>query len=128
MRLLALGALLAGSLFVIACGGEDRPSVDVIEDSGSSSASSSASGTGESATAGVVEEKPDDATEVDVTLREWEVAPQRNTVEAGKVYFKVDNVGPEDAHEFVVIRTDDDPGALPVVRRQGAGRRRRHRR
>lgn len=58
--------------------------------------------------------KPDDATEVDVTLGEWEVVPASASIPAGKIYFKVRNDGPQDAHEFVVIRTDLAPGDLPV--------------
>jgi uncharacterized cupredoxin-like copper-binding protein len=35
-------------------------------------------------------------------------------VPAGEIYFLVENAGPVDPHEFVVIRTDLAPGALPV--------------
>jgi uncharacterized cupredoxin-like copper-binding protein len=128
LKVCAIGAVLAGSLLLIGCSddGEDRPGVDVIEDgtgSGSVSGSVSASGTGsasgsatgEPASAGVVEEKPADAKQVDVTLREWEVSTALATVEAGQIYFLVENAGPEDPHEFVVIRTDLAPGDLPVV-------------
>jgi uncharacterized cupredoxin-like copper-binding protein len=127
IRLLAVGGVVAASFLLVACSdddGEDRPSVDVIEDgTGSGSGSGSASGTGSgSASAsgepieeGVVEDKPADATQVDVTLREWEVSVTETMVSAGKIYFLVENAGPEDAHEFVVVRTDLDPGALPVV-------------
>jgi uncharacterized cupredoxin-like copper-binding protein len=42
------------------------------------------------------------------------------------VTFQVTNTGPEDVHEFVVLKTDLDPGALPVdangaVTESGAG-------
>jgi uncharacterized cupredoxin-like copper-binding protein len=114
---LKLATVVLASLFaafLVACGGEDRPDVDVIE-GGSASSSASGSATGESTTAGVVEEKPEGATEVDVTLREWEVSASTPSVAAGDIYFKVDNVGPEDAHEFVIIRTDIPPGELPTV-------------
>jgi uncharacterized cupredoxin-like copper-binding protein len=126
-----MGAVLAGGLALVACSGEDRPSVDVIGDSGSASSSSSASssvsasgtgsssssasGTGESPTAGVVEDKPADAEEVDVKLSEFNIEPSVTTIDAGKIYFKVDNDGPEDAHEFVVIKTDDKADSLPVT-------------
>jgi hypothetical protein len=58
--------------------------------------------------------KPDDATQVDVTLREFELITSADTAPAGKIYFRVSNEGPEDAHEFVVIKSDLDPDALPV--------------
>jgi uncharacterized cupredoxin-like copper-binding protein len=108
---------------LVACGGgEDRPDVDVI-DGGTSSASSSASGTGSTSGSasgapiepGVVETKPADATQVDVTLREWAVEPQQKSVKAGKVYFLATNAGPEDGHELVIIKTDKAPDALPVT-------------
>jgi uncharacterized cupredoxin-like copper-binding protein len=51
---------------------------------------------------------------VDVTLQEWAVVPATTSVAAGDVTFHVTNEGPEDEHEFVVIRTDLDAGALPT--------------
>jgi uncharacterized cupredoxin-like copper-binding protein len=64
---------------------------------------------------GVVQPKPEGAAQVDVTLREWAIEVAAPAVAAGQVYFLVDNVGPDDAHEFVVVRTDEAPDALPVV-------------
>ena len=64
--------------------------------------------------AGGVEPKPAGATQVNVDLREWEIAPDRDAVPAGSVYFLANNVG-EEPHEFVVIRTDLPPSQLPVV-------------
>jgi len=63
---------------------------------------------------------------VQVTLQEWAVVPASTSVAAGEVTFEVTNSGPEDIHEFVVLRTDLDPGALPVdangaVTEAGAG-------
>jgi uncharacterized cupredoxin-like copper-binding protein len=54
------------------------------------------------------------ATTVQVTLQEWAVLPVPASVAAGDVTFQVTNKGPEDVHEFVVLRTDLDPGALPT--------------
>ena len=54
---------------------------------------------------GVVNAKSEDATQVDVVLREWEVAPASGLGSAGNVYFLVENEGPEDAHEFAIART-----------------------
>jgi uncharacterized cupredoxin-like copper-binding protein len=116
---LVASALLAA--FLVACDGEDRPDVDVVDDgsasssaSGSASGSSSGSATGEPAGAGVVEDPPEGATQVDVTLSEWSVTTSTATVEAGEIYFLVENTGPDDPHEFVIIRTDLAPGDLPT--------------
>ena len=38
----------------------------------------------------------------------------QSSVGAGPVTFKVVNSGPEDIHEFVILKSDLDPGALPV--------------
>lgn len=53
-------------------------------------------------------------TTVKVTLQEWAVVPAANSAKAGAVTFEVTNNGPDDVHEFVVIKTDLDPGALPT--------------
>lgn len=55
-----------------------------------------------------------DGTTVEVTLQEWSVIPAQDSAPAGDVTFSVTNDGPEDVHEFVVLRTDLDPGDLPV--------------
>lgn len=36
------------------------------------------------------------------------------SVAAGQVYFLVRNAGPENAHEFVIVKTDLAPDKLPV--------------
>jgi uncharacterized cupredoxin-like copper-binding protein len=54
------------------------------------------------------------ATTVAITLQEWAVVPVPASVAAGTVTFNVTNAGPEDIHEFVIIKTDLEPGALPV--------------
>ena len=53
-------------------------------------------------------------TTVQVALQEWSVLPASVSAPAGSVTFQVTNTGPEDVHEFVVLKTDLDPGALPV--------------
>lgn len=53
-----------------------------------------------------------DATTVAVTLQEWAVVPAANSAPAGEITFDVTNDGPEDIHEFVVIKTDLDVGEL----------------
>ena len=54
------------------------------------------------------------ATTLDVTLQEWAVVAAQDSVAAGDVTFKVTNKGPEDVHEFVILKTDLDPSALPA--------------
>ena len=70
--------------------------------------------------------EPASGTTVDVTLQEFAVGASPAEAPAGSVTFEVTNVGPEDVHEFVVIRTDVDPTALPtddngVVDEEGEG-------
>jgi len=59
-------------------------------------------------------------------LQEWSVLPATESAPAGAVTFTVTNSGPEDVHEFVVLKTDLDPGALPTeetgaVSEEGSG-------
>ena len=56
-----------------------------------------------------------EGTEVDVTLKEFEVITETDSVEAGEITFNVENTGPDDIHEFVVLKTDLEPDALPTV-------------
>jgi len=65
-------------------------------------------------------------TTVNVTLSEWAVAPDAESAPAGDVTFVVTNDGPDDVHEFVILRTDLDPAELPTaadgsVEEAGAG-------
>jgi uncharacterized cupredoxin-like copper-binding protein len=50
---------------------------------------------------------------VSVSLAEWTVIPSPSSVSPGDVTFRVTNGG-EEPHEFVVIRSDLAPDALPV--------------
>jgi uncharacterized cupredoxin-like copper-binding protein len=108
-KLLVLSLLVLPALALAACGGDDKPDVEVIGGVDEEEESPEY----EAAAPGALEPKPADAAQVDVTLREWEVAPKQSSVKAGKVYFLVANVGPEDPHEFVVIKSDKAPGSLP---------------
>ena len=54
------------------------------------------------------------ATTVAVTLVEWAVLPAVSSTPAGEVTFEITNDGPEDVHEFVVIKTDLDVAELPT--------------
>lgn len=67
------------------------------------------------APAGVVQPPPAGAPQVNVILREWSLQAQPASVRAGQVYFLVDNQGPEDPHELVIIKTDTAPDRLPVT-------------
>ena len=58
---------------------------------------------------------PASGTTIDVTLQEWSVLPSAATAPAGEVTFSVTNQGPDDVHEFVVLKTDLDPGDLPTA-------------
>ena len=53
-------------------------------------------------------------TAVAVTLSEWAVANQPASVPAGSVTFTATNDGPDDIHEFVVIKTDLSLTELPT--------------
>jgi uncharacterized cupredoxin-like copper-binding protein len=53
-------------------------------------------------------------TTVNVTLQEWVVLPDAESAPAGEVTFVVTNDGPDDVHEFVIIKADVDPGDLPT--------------
>jgi uncharacterized cupredoxin-like copper-binding protein len=51
---------------------------------------------------------------VKVTLQEWSVQRDKVELPAGSITFEVSNIGPDDVHEFVVIKTDLAPGSLPT--------------
>lgn len=52
--------------------------------------------------------------EVGVALQEWAVLPSADSAPAGEVTFVAVNEGPDDVHEFVIIKTDLDPADLPT--------------
>jgi hypothetical protein len=53
-------------------------------------------------------------TPVEVTLQEFAVIPAETSAPAGAITFSVTNDGPNDVHEFVIIKTDLAPGDLPT--------------
>ena len=55
-----------------------------------------------------------EASEVAITLREWSVGADPASVKEGDVTFTAENVGPDDPHELVVVKTDLAPGDLPT--------------
>lgn len=83
-----VGLMAAGSLALVGCS------------SGGASPSPRADGGG--------------ATTVAVTLVEWAVVPAVSSAPAGEVTFEITNDGPQDVHEFVVIKTDLDVAELPT--------------
>jgi uncharacterized cupredoxin-like copper-binding protein len=64
-------------------------------------------------------------TTVKATLTEWAVVLDKASVPAGDVKFEVTNAGTQFKHEFVVIKTDLAPDALPAtdgkVEEEGSG-------
>jgi uncharacterized cupredoxin-like copper-binding protein len=54
-------------------------------------------------------------TTIDVTVQEWAVVPAAASAAAGEVTFHITNDGPADVHEFVVLKSDLAPDALPTA-------------
>jgi len=50
---------------------------------------------------------------VSVTLREFSISTDKSSAPAGAITFNVTNTGPDDAHEFEVIKTDLALNAIP---------------
>lgn len=98
-RYLFLAPLVFVAALALACGDDDDDAVNEHSE--------------DEIVAGVVSDKPDDATQVDIVLSEWAVQTSEQTVAAGKIYFLVENTGPTDPHEFVIIRSDAGPLDLP---------------
>ena len=48
-----------------------------------------------------------------VTLSEWKVTPERQTVKAGPLTIETENTGRVE-HELLIVRTDRAPGDLPL--------------
>ena len=118
-RRIAIPLLILAALFGLtavsfaACGDDDDGGVEVIDGEPDPEADPDpeAEGTVEP---GVVGVKPGDATQVEATLREFAIDVTPKSVAPGSVYFLVENAGPADPHEFVIIKTDLAPDALPV--------------
>ena len=89
--LLLAAGLTALALVAAACGDDDE-------------------GAGGEPTAG---EEPAAGT-VGVSLIEWSVVPDATSVPAGTVTFEASNDGEQD-HELMIIRSDLDPGTLPLT-------------
>ena len=113
-----LAAVAALALLLSACGDDDEEEAPAPA---ATAAPAEEASEAEDAVEGVVEPQPAGSTEVRVSLSEWAVTPSVSSVAAGDIYFLVDNLGPVDPHEFVIIRTDlpidglptDDTGFVP---------------
>jgi uncharacterized cupredoxin-like copper-binding protein len=57
----------------------------------------------------------DDGGAIGITLQEFNVVADASSADAGDVTFDIENVGPDDPHEFVVMKSDLAPGELPTV-------------
>jgi uncharacterized cupredoxin-like copper-binding protein len=57
---------------------------------------------------------------VAITLQEFAVGTVPPDAPAGTVTFNITNKGPDDEHEFVVVKTDLDPTGLPTDPATGA--------
>jgi len=104
----AISLVLMGAF--IACGDDDN----------------SASNTPRASTAATTPATTTTADTVDVALQEWSINPSVLTIGAGATTFTVKNTGPQFKHEFVVLKTDLAPAALPkqadgTVDEEGAG-------
>jgi hypothetical protein len=95
-RLVAVGAIALAIGVLPACGGDD---------SSSTAATSAAATTGSTG---------DGGTSVAITLQEFAIAAAPASAPAGSVTFDVTNTGPDDVHEFVIIKTDLSPTELPT--------------
>jgi uncharacterized cupredoxin-like copper-binding protein len=115
LALLTLLTLLIGSSAVLAgCGDDDDSGGGGVTVLSPESEPDPEADPDPEAGAVTPEPRPDDATEVDVTLTEFAIEPSATSAPAGNVYFLVANDGPNDPHEFVVIKSDLAPDALPV--------------
>jgi uncharacterized cupredoxin-like copper-binding protein len=70
--------------------------------------------TGASGVSGASGEQTGAAGAIAVKLQEYAIIPGAASANAGTVTFDVTNAGPDDVHEFVVIKTDLAPDALPT--------------
>ena len=53
---------------------------------------------------------------VDVTLSEWSIKPSVTSAKAGAVTFNIQNTGPAQSHEFIILKTDIAPEGLPTLK------------
>ena len=102
-----VAALILGGVVLAGCGGDDEPGT--VTRLGTPPVEADPAG---SATVEMAPAEP--ALEVAVVLDEWSIMPELGETAAGVVEFVVTNGGSE-PHELVVIRSDAESSALPVV-------------
>ena len=102
-----VAALILGGVVLAGCGGDDEPGTVTRLGTPPVEADPAGSATVEMAPA-------ETALEVAVVLDEWSIMPELGETAAGVVEFVVTNGGDE-PHELVVIRSDAETSALPVV-------------
>jgi uncharacterized cupredoxin-like copper-binding protein len=95
MRILIATSLILAGLLLVGCGDDEKDS-------------------GTTATPGGTTAAAGGGTEVDVTLQEFSVIPEADSADAGEITFNVENVGPDDVHEFVIVKSELEPDALPT--------------
>jgi uncharacterized cupredoxin-like copper-binding protein len=96
VRLLIATCVILAGVLMTACGDDEKDS-------------------GATATPGGTTTAAGGGTEVDLTLQEFSIIPDTDSVDAGEITFNVENVGPDDVHEFVILKTELEPDALPTV-------------
>ncbi len=52
---------------------------------------------------------------VNVTLQEWSINLDVDKAEVGQITFNVENKGPKEEHEFVILKTNLAPDKLPTL-------------
>lgn len=108
--------LAAGLLVVtmgIACSDDDDDADDAATPAASSSVVS-ATTPAASKTAADATTPAADGTVIEVQLNEFSVVASKGKAPAGSITFRVTNEGPDDEHEFVIIRSDLAIDALPT--------------
>jgi uncharacterized cupredoxin-like copper-binding protein len=106
-RSLGIASLPIAALLALSCGGTGASPSPAHSAAPTATVGPSATGAA-SASAG-------SGTTVAVTVQEFSVLPAVASVPTGDVTFSVTNSGPDDVHEFVIIRTDLAPAALPTL-------------
>lgn len=96
---LGIAACLLVASFATACGDDDGDDADVTP----------------AATTSTDNTPAGDDNVLAVELVEFSVVPEKASVPAGSITFRVTNNGPEDEHEFVIIRSDLAPNELPTA-------------
>ena len=96
-NLVAVAVLVLAGVAFIGCGDDEKDGGATTTPRGTAAAATGAA-----------------STETDVTLQEFSVMPDPGSVDAGEVTFNVENIGPDDVHEFVIVKTSLRPSALPT--------------